>query len=171
MNWPRRHDDTPKRRYPVARIDDYAQNPQQALIDAAAEPALRRFIDDSDLEWVTVDRGDGTQAQVQALARGSVRKVIERIVAEGRAVQANIKDWICSPNEFNLCAKLDTPPGKLMRLLNDFLNTKYMEGGIEVAGLAALFTAPAVGIALQIFSALGFINRVFVELCDCPSVK
>ena len=51
----------------MASIDDYVRNPQQALIDAAADPGLKHFIEPSDLELVTVDLGDGTQAEVQAL--------------------------------------------------------------------------------------------------------
>jgi hypothetical protein len=149
-------------------ITDYALNPQQALIDAAAEPALRRFIDASDLEILTIDLGDGTQAQVQAIARGSVQKVIKRIISEGRQAGIDIKQWICSPDEFNLCSKLDTPTGERMRQLDTFLKNKWAQGGINAAGLITIFTLQPLGIVLTILSALGFVNNVFVELCDCP---
>lgn len=148
-------------------IDDYARDPQKALIDAAAEPSLRRFIDPSDLELVTVDRGDGTQAQVQALARGAVRKVVDRIIAEGRKAGIDMKSWICSRDEFDLCSKLNTPVGDRMRKLDAFLKSKWTQGGIAAASLITLFTLPAVGAALTIFGALGFVNNVFVELCEC----
>ncbi len=76
-------------------ITDYSLNPQKALIDAAAEPALRRFINASDVEILTIDHGDGAQAQVLAIARRSVRKVIARIISEGRQARIDIKQWIC----------------------------------------------------------------------------
>lgn len=152
----------------MASIDVYAKDPLQALIDAAAEPALRKFIEPSDLELVTVNLEDGTQAQVQALARGSVPKVVHRLLVEARRVGIDIKDWICSPSEFNLCSKLNTPVGERMRQLNEFLKRKWTQGGVAAAGLVALFTTPAVGAAIAIFSALGFVNNVFVELCECP---
>ena len=41
----------------MASIADYEKDLQRALIDAAAEPSLRRFIDPYDLEVVTVDLG------------------------------------------------------------------------------------------------------------------
>ena len=152
----------------MASIDDYARDSQKALIDVAAEPSLRRFIDASDLEWVTVDQGDGTQAQVQALARGAIRKVVNRIVAEGRKAGVDIKSWICSRDEFDLCSKLETPVGDRMRQLDAFLKSKWTQGGLAATGLITLFTLPALGVALTIFSALGFVNNVFVELCECP---
>ena len=151
----------------MALIDDYVKNPQQALIDAAADPGLRQFIEPSDLELVAVDLGDGRQAEVQALSGRAVRRVIERIVTRGREVGINIQAWICSPVEFDL-SKLDMPLGQLMRELNEFLKNKWAQGGVTVLGLAALGMNPAVGAALTIFGALGFINNVFVELCDCP---
>lgn len=39
----------------MASISDYAKNPDQALIDAAADPFMRQFMDDSDIEVVSVD--------------------------------------------------------------------------------------------------------------------
>ncbi|SFZ79054.1 hypothetical protein [Chitinimonas taiwanensis] len=149
-------------------IADYIQEPQKALIDAATEPSLRRFIDSSDLELVTITLGDGTQAQVQALAHGSVRRVVERIISEGRRAGVNIQEWICSPSEFNLCTKLNTPVGQRMRELDAFLNNKWTQGAINAAGLITLFTLPAVGVCLTLLSAIGFVNNVFIELCECP---
>jgi hypothetical protein len=150
-------------------VADYEKNLQQVLIDAAAEPSISQFIDPNDLELITVDNADGSQSQVQALSRGAVRRVVERILAQGRQVDIDIKHWICSPDEFNLCAKLDTPVGKLMRDLDSFLKSKLTQGGLHATGLVMLFSPfPAVGVALTIFGALGFVNNVFVELCDCP---
>ena len=152
----------------MASIDDYIRNPLQALIDAAADPGLRQFIEPSDLELVAVDLGDGRQVEVQALSRRAVRRVIERILAKGREAKVDIKAWICSSAEFDLCSKLDMPLGQLMRELNEFLKNKWAQGGLNALGLAALFINPAVGISLTIFGVLGFVNNVFVELCDCP---
>lgn len=151
----------------MASIADYEKDVQRALIDAASEPSLRRFIDPGDLEVVTVDLGDGTQVQAQAVARGAVRRVIDRIIAQGRQAGIDIKDWICSPTEFDLCSKLNTPVGELMRKLDAFLKNKWTQGGMNAAGLVTLFTAPTVGIALTIFGAIGFANHVFVDLCQC----
>ena len=149
-------------------IDDYEMDLQRVLIEAAAEPALRPFIDAADLETRTIDLGDGSQAQVQAIAAGAVKRVIERIVTEARKAGADLKAWICSPDEFNLCARLSGKAGDVMRQLHAFLNKKWTQGGLNAAALAALFTAPGIGAALTIFSALGFVNAVFVDLCECP---
>ena len=149
-------------------IEDYQRNPERVLIDIATDPVFKQFIDSSDLELVAVDLGDGTQKQTQALKQGSVRQVIDRIVTRGLRVGVDIKDLICSPIEFDLCSKLDSPVGEQMRFLNDFFNDKWAQGGVHAAGLIALFTAPYLGTALTILSVLGWVNGVFVELCDCP---
>jgi hypothetical protein len=149
-------------------IEFYARNPDRALIDAAADRSLMQFILPTELELITVDIGDGRQAQVQALSRKAVRAVIERIVARGREVGVDLKHWICARDEFNLCAKLNTPVGQLMQELDEFLNKKSTQGGAIALSLAALFMNPVVGGVLTIFTALGFINHVFVDLCDCP---
>lgn len=73
-------------------INDYARNPQQALIDAAASPEFREFIEPADLELVTVDLPDGTRAQMQALAGPAIRKVIKRIIAKGHKAKIDIKN-------------------------------------------------------------------------------
>src|SRR5438270_2135220 len=135
----------------MSSIADYQRNPEKVLIDIATNPAFQQFIDPSDLESVVVDLGDGTQAQVQALRQGSVRKVIDRIVTKGRQAGIDIKHWICSPDEFDLCSKLDNPIGELMRELNDFLNHKWVQGGVQAAGLITLFPVPYLGAALTIF--------------------
>jgi hypothetical protein len=152
----------------MASFDDYIKNPEQALIDAATDPGLRQFIEPSDLGFVTVQLGDGTQAQVQALSRKAIRRVVERIIARGHELKVNIKTWICSPEEFDLCSKLDMPIGQLMRMLNEFMKNKFVKGGVHAAALGALFMNPAVTASLEIFNAIGFINDAFVELCDCP---
>jgi hypothetical protein len=156
----------------MASFDDYIKNPEQALIDAATDPGLSQFIEPSDLGSVTVQRDDGTQVQVQALSRKSIRRVVERIIARGRELKINIKDWICSPEEFDLCSKLDMPIGQLMRLLNESMKNKLAQGGLHAVALGALFMNPAVGApvaaSLEIFNFIGFINDVFVELCNCP---
>ena len=149
-------------------FDDYAADMNRALVDAADDSIFKQFMEPDDFESivVTLDSGHGVQmqAQAQALARGSVRRVLERILAQARSAGADMKDWICSPSEFNLCAKLDTPLGKLMRQLHDFLENKWAEGGNIIADI---FASALLGHFLLVFSAVGFVNKVFVELCDC----
>jgi hypothetical protein len=152
-------------------INDYAKDLNLALIDAADNPAFREFMDAGDFEMIAVDQGDGTQKQVQALSRRSVKKVIEKIIARAREKGVDMKNWICSSADkggFDLCSKLDTPIGQLMRDLDAFLKKRWAEGGLVVAGVLAIAANPAVGTFLAIFSAIGFINKAFVELCDCP---
>jgi len=149
-------------------INDYAANPNLALIDAVNNPAFKEFIEDTDIEKIPVDRGDGTQMEVQALSGRTVKRVIEKIIKKARESGADMENWICSPDEFNLCGKLkNTPAGQVMRDLNDFLHSKIVEGGAATAGTLALVGLPGLGWFLGIFSALGFINRVFVEFCRC----
>ena len=115
-------------------IDDYETDLKHVLIDAAADPFFREFMERDDLEFIAVDRGDGTQEQVQALSRRSVRRVLEKIIKRARQKGVDIKHWICSVTEFDLCGKLkDTLPGQLMRALHDFLRDKRIEGGLTFA--------------------------------------
>lgn len=152
----------------MATLLDYQNNPNRVLIDAVADPSIRKFIDASEIELVSIDLGGGLQGQAQALKKGSVRDVIERIVKKAKASGADLKYWICSKSEFNLCNKLNTPVGELMRQLHAFLDKKIVQGGIAISGVASLFGTPAIGAALTIFAALGFINSVFIEMCNCP---
>jgi len=152
----------------MATISDYENNLQQALIDAAAEPSLQQFIEPSDIETILVDLGDGTQAEAQALSSAAVREFIERILAKARQAEIDIKSWICSKDEFDLCQKLsETSVGEVMRQLDEFLRKKWAQGGIAATGLITIFTLPALGVALAIFSAVGFLNNVFIDLCEC----
>jgi hypothetical protein len=124
-------------------ISDYAADPNRALIDAAADPVFREFMEAGDYELIAVDRGDGTQMQVQALARRSIKKVIERILARAREKGVDIRNWICSPDKFDLCSKLDTPVGELMRELNSFLKNEWTDRGLVFAHvLALLYCSP-----------------------------
>lgn len=152
----------------MTSITDYVKDPQKALIDAAADPSLRQYMEPSDIESVFIDYGDGLRAEAEALAGRSVRKFIDRITDKAAQAGVNLMEWICSSEEFNLCSKLDTAVGELMCQLDDFLKNKIAQGGIAAAGLITLFTAPALGAALTIFGALGFVNNAFVELCNCP---
>jgi hypothetical protein len=149
-------------------IDDYVNNPELALIDAVRDPGIRAFVTPEDVETVTVTQADGTQVQVQALSRKGAKAVVQRIVAKAQAAGIDLQDWICSPTEFNLCAKLNTPLGERMRQLDSFLKNKWTQGGLTAVGLVTLFTLPAVGTALTLFGTLGFVNNIFVELCECP---
>lgn len=151
-------------------IDDYESNPERVLIDAALNPDIRKFISEDEFATVTIDNADGTQSQVQALALGSVRVVVQRIIARGAEVEIDIQYWICSPDEFDLCRRLlNTPVGTVMRQLDTFLSNKWTQGGLHAAGLALLFTIGPVGAALEVFNALGFVNHGFVKLCNCPT--
>lgn len=156
----------------MAAIDNYAQDPQRALIDAASNPVFKAVLDAEDYEVVPVDQGDGTQGQAQAVKATSVKKAVRRIIAAAREVGVDVRHWICSKDEFNLCSKLNTPIGDLMRQLNAFLKSVFTEAVLHLLGLVATFVtiagAAAAGTFLGIFSAVGFINKVFVELCACP---
>jgi hypothetical protein len=148
-------------------IDDYARDPQLAMIDAAADPWFRQFIEPTDIELVPVNLGGGVQAQAQALARGAVRRVIDRILAKLLAAGIDLKNWICSRDEFDLCSKLNTPIGDLMRQLHDSLRNRFVECGQLVLGVVGL-KIPILGTFLLIFSGVAFINNAILELCDCP---
>ena len=152
----------------MTTINDYVTDPNRALIDAATDPMFSQFMEPDDFELISVDRGDGTQIQVQALSRRSIRRVIEKILRQTRDVGVDIKTWICSPDEFNLCSKLKTPLGELMRDLHKFLESKWTQGGLVIVGFITITATPAVSAFFAIFSAVGFINSAFVELCNCP---
>jgi len=55
-----------------------------------------------------------------------------------------------------------------MRQISDFFNRKGVQGGVQAAGLITLFPVPYLGAPLTVLGALGWVNGVFVELCDCP---
>lgn len=152
----------------MTTIHEYINNEQKTLIDAAADPVIRRFIDESDLETLTIDLGDGTQSQVEALSIGSIKEIIRKIMDEATNSGVELKYYICSDLEFNLCAKLDLPVGELMVNLDAFLRSKKVEGGLILAGLILLCMEPtAVAPMLTILSSLGFVNNAFIELCEC----
>jgi hypothetical protein len=157
---------------PVPTIATYVSNPTQALIDAASDPVFREFVLADDVQLTTVDMGDGTQAQVQALSKGGAAKVVRRIVERLEKAGERVKDSICSPNHFNLCGKLKTTtPGQLMQDFNTFFSNKWTERGVTVAHVCTLIPALALhplAPFLVTFSALGLLNGAFVELCDCP---
>lgn len=152
-------------------IADYAADPNRALIDAAADPVFKQFMEPDDFETVSVDRGDGVQAQVQALSKKSIRRVLDRIIQRARQKGVDIKEWICSPTEFDLCGRLKkTKPGQVMRALHGFLKRKDVEGGFALAAILAI-PAPAFGAFLAIFCGVGFVNKALVELCDCDGLS
>ena len=156
----------------MATIEEYAQNPDRALIDALTEPGLRQYIQAADIEVLTVTMPNGSQAQVQALSPKSVATVLQRILTKARANGVRLEPWICSPNEFDLCAKLKLPAGQRMRELDTFLGNKWTQGGLNAAGVVTLFAVPGgqvAGAALTIFGVLGWINNFFVTLCKCPA--
>ena len=153
----------------MAPIDDYVNDPDQALIDAITDPNIREYIEPQEIVTLTISMPDGTQAQIQALSRASIKAVLGRILQKGRAAQVRIRDLICSPDEFNLCEKLQTPTGELLRQLDSFLKSKWTQGGMGAAGVVTIFAFTPIGNAISIFAALGLINNFFIELCDCRS--
>src|ERR1700687_261523 len=117
-------------------LDDYEGDLDRALIDAAANPAFKAFMKPDDFELTAVARGDGTQAQVQAPSKKSIRQVLERMIQRAHQKGVDLKDWICSPTEFDLCGRLKkTKPGQVMHALHDFLRNKKVEGTIAFAAL------------------------------------
>jgi hypothetical protein len=159
----------------MALIDDYANDLQRALIDAVQEPVFRQFIDQTDIEVVTVDKGDGTQAQAQALRRSSVKEVLKRVLDAAKAKGVNIKELICSKDGFDLCGKLakmgKLAPEVMMKDLYRFLTNKWTRRADFAAQFITAFPhlalAAALGKFLFILAALGFVNREFIELCNC----
>jgi len=156
----------------MAPIDDYLQDPNRALIDAATDPIFRSVITQADLDTAIVTEPDGTQVQRQALSRAAIKRVVDRIILKARDANVDLKALICSPapDGFDFCNKfLHTPPGLLMRQLNEFLHTKLGEGTLAAAGIAAAFAVglAAIGPFLAVLAGVVFINRVVVELCEC----
>jgi hypothetical protein len=149
-------------------IEDYERNPDQVLIDAASDPVFRSQMEPGDIEFIVVDRGDGTLAQVEALSRGSVHRVLERLMQRSKNKGADLKGWVCSKDKFDLCSKLDWPPGKLMRALHAFTSNEWVDTGLVLADIFALAAAPPVGAFFTIFSGLCLVNRRIVVLCGCP---
>lgn len=158
----------------MAVIDDYARDIQRVLIDAAQDEVFRNFIEATDLEPVVIDLGDGTQAQAQALKRSSVREVLQRLMAAAMQAGVDLKQWICSADEFDLCRKLaNSFPGAVMRELHDFLRRRWTQATTVALGAIAAFAQIAAvltaGKFLAILAAIGFVNREFLELCNCPT--
>jgi hypothetical protein len=87
-------------------LADYESDLNRALIDAAANPVFTQFMQPDDFELIAVDIGGGIQAQAQALSIPSIRRVLDRMMQQARQKGVDIKEWICSPIEFDLCAKL-----------------------------------------------------------------
>jgi hypothetical protein len=145
------------------------------LIDAVSDPVLKHFIEPGDIETVIVDLGGGAQSQVQALSGKSVKRVVQKLLAAAKQGGVDLLNWICSPEEFDLCGKLKTTSiGKVMRLLDEFLKKKWTAATTTTLGTIKAFSILALPGALfqflAVFASLGFANRVFVELCRCPPV-
>lgn len=152
-------------------VDDYEHDPTRVLIDAVADPIFRSEMEPEDIEIITVTWADGTQGQVQALSRGAVPRVIGRIIRRCQHKGADLKDWTCSKDEFDLCGKLaNTPPGKIMRLLHDFLEKKWVQSGFFLVDVFTFGAATPVGIFLLIFGGLCLVDDYIVDLCHCPGI-
>jgi hypothetical protein len=57
-----------------------------------------------------------------------------------------------------------------MRELDVFLANYLTQGAFHAANFAAVFVVGPVGLALEVFSALGFVNHGFVKVCDCSGL-
>lgn len=148
-------------------FEEYDHNLEQVLIDAAADPVFRSLMEPGDIELIG-DRGGSSQGQVEALSRGSVGRLLQRFMDRCNRKGADLKGWVCSRNKFNLCAKLDLPPGKAMRALHAFTSNEWVEGGFNLANIFALTAPSPVSVVLTIFGGLCFVDGQIVKLCDCP---
>jgi hypothetical protein len=154
-----------KWRSTMPSFEEYANNLNLALIEATENPVFLHFMEPDDIETVAYDLGNGLQAQEQALARASVQRVIERIFKWAQDAGVNLHHLICSKDKFNLCAKLNLPPGELMRQLHDFLANEFVAAGLLIAGAA--ITAPIWAHFLLILSAIGIGFGVLAKICGC----
>ncbi|MDO9554883.1 hypothetical protein, partial [Rhodonellum sp.] len=146
------------------------ENPNLALIDAFQLESFREFMEESDIELVVVDRGDGTQAHIQALSLRSVNQVLRRIIKRCEESGVDLKKWICDKDEFDLCRKLDLPIGERMRQLDEFFRYKRAQAAIIVVDvLLAILAPPTFGLFLTLLAVLGWLNNYFLELCDCSN--
>jgi hypothetical protein len=157
----------------MAKIDDYVQNIDRARIDAVTDPIFSRFLTPADKEVIPITLPNGTQSQVQALSLDAIKRVIDKIVQRAQTAGLDLKTAICAPapDGFDLCEKLKTTTaGQLMRELDAFLKNRWAEGGVITAGVIGVFTGlslPTLGPFVAIFTAVGFLNKAFVELCEC----
>lgn len=151
------------------QISEYIENPNLALMDAFQMDSFRKFMEDNDIEIMVIDREDGSQEHIQALSTRSVNQVVRRILASCEESGIELKRWICSKDEFDLCAKFELPIGEKMRQLDEFLKSK--KGQISLVGLDVILfisSAAALGFFLTLVAVLGLLNNYFIELCNCP---
>jgi len=155
----------------MSYLDPYIANIDQATIDVLEHPVFSSFIEESEVVVVTYDSGDGTQYQARALSKDAVGDVLSRLIEAARNAGVDLKDWICSPKNFDLCGKLDSTPGQLMRQLNDFLNNNWTQATTNTLGVIAAFSqlvnAVVLGKFLAILAALSFIGNEIINLCNC----
>jgi hypothetical protein len=153
----------------MAKIDDYANDLNKALIDAANDPIFQSVMQQSDYSLINVTLSNGAQGQVRALKKSSVKDVLKRVFVKVKSAGDDLKNWICSPDEFDLCNKLDAGvTGVLMRDLDNFLKNKKVKAGMQIAKIATLPLGFSYAGFLTIVSAVGFVNNAILELCDCP---
>jgi hypothetical protein len=157
----------------MALIDDYIADPQRALIDAAADPVFQHFITPEDLTPVVVDLGGGLQGQVMTVKAEAVGRVLRRLLEAAQQAGIDLKDWICSPREFNLCYQLKNAlPGVAMTALSDLLVSRIGRLGVTALGAYTAFSSLAVAAVLGKFAAvlavLGWTYHELERLCNCP---
>jgi hypothetical protein len=152
----------------MAWNDEYERSPAKALIDAATDPVFQSVMTPNDLESVVVDTGGGTQAQAMALKRDVARQVVQRLAERCKRSGADLKEWICSPHGFDLCTKLDSPVGELMRKLHEFIEKWLTERNMGLAHILAIPAGHLVDTTLSILCGLLVANKEIVNLCECP---
>lgn len=151
-------------------IQEYVEDINLALYDAANDPVFMAFMEPTDFETVAIAVGS-VQEQVRALSRQSTQKVINKIIARAKAGGSDIRKWICSPDEFDLCSKLHTLlMARLMVELHRFLEEHIPK---NAESLAEVFTIAVPGLEpfLRVFAAVGLASSALVWLCNCPEAS
>lgn len=151
-------------------IQDYAEDIDLALYDAANDPVFTALMDPTDFETIAIADGN-VQEKVTALSRQSAQKVINKIILRAKAGGHDIRDWICSRKEFDLCSKLDNwTMTRLMVELHQFLE-EYIPKEAEQFAEVFTIAVPALDSFLRIFAAVGLASSAFVSLCNCPKAS
>lgn len=159
-----------------SQIQGYVENPQQALINAAADPIFKTFIEANQFQLVAVAYG-GVQVQQQALSRAAVSSAISEIIKQAKNAGMNMEDWICSKKGFDICSQLNTPTIVTIHRMYDYIfNTRPVyEAFFELvaahvmAGTAAAIVTAALHPFIVLFCTIGITYNEFTRLCKCQA--
>lgn len=159
----------------MALIDDYADDPSRAFSDALIDPVFSTFFKEPYIEYrIATGERDGVQFQyqVQALSSKGARDAVKRIIARFQELGVNLKDWVCSPEEFNFCEVMRShAAGVGLRKLYAFLENKWVQAGTMtlsvITSFATLVVAAALGNLLALLAAIGWATGEFIEMCGC----